>query len=143
MPLDLSHKALHIRPQPDPFHLLQYSSETQVPASIFTNPAYSFTSIIKTPDEISVVVSCRTPGDGKLTSIDGLGEAQESDGPWLALRVRGPMELSMYFANLPEPLLTEHVAMTGVLNALTKPFVESEIPIFALSSWYVQCPCRS
>jgi len=27
--------------------------------------------------------------------------------------------------------------MTGVMNELTKPFVEASIPVFALSSWYV------
>jgi hypothetical protein len=31
--------------------------------------------------------------------------------------------------------------MTGVMNELTKPFVEANIPVFALSSWYVSsCP---
>jgi hypothetical protein len=29
--------------------------------------------------------------------------------------------------------------MTGVMNELTKPFVESKIAVFALSTWYV-CP---
>jgi hypothetical protein len=92
--LDLSHRALHILPQPTPYHLLQYSTGTKIPESIHTNPAYTFASIIKTPDEISIVVSCNT--EEKLTALDELGEAQESDGPWLALRVRGPMELSAW-----------------------------------------------
>jgi hypothetical protein len=91
--LDLTNKALHILPQQTPFHLLQYPPETEIPSSIFNNPALSFASIIKTPEEISVVVSYESKE--KLTSIQDLGEAQESDGPWLALRVRGPMELSM------------------------------------------------
>ena len=90
--LDLSHKALHILPQPTPYHLLQYPAGTRTPESIFTNPSYTFASIIKIPDEISVVVSCNS--EDKLTALEELGEAQESDGPWLALRVRGPMELS-------------------------------------------------
>lgn len=90
--LDLSHQALHILPQSTPYHLLQYPARTKIPESIFASSAYTFASIIKTPDEISVVVSCQT--EEKLTALEGLGEAQESDGPWLALRVRGPMELS-------------------------------------------------
>jgi len=90
--LDLSHKALHILPQSDQFHLLQYPAGTKIPGSIFTNPAYTFASIIKTPDEISVVVSFKS--QEKLTALKELGEATECDGPWLALRVRGPMELS-------------------------------------------------
>lgn len=90
--LDLSNKALHILPQVIPYHLLQYPAGTKIPDSIFTNPAYSFASIIKTPDEISVVVSFES--EEKLTALEELGEARESDGPWLALRVRGPMELS-------------------------------------------------
>jgi hypothetical protein len=91
--LDLTNRALHIIPQQTPFHLLQYPPETEIPSSIFNNPAYSFASIIKTPEEISVVVS--HDSTEKLLAVDGLGQAQESDGPWLALRVRGPMELSM------------------------------------------------
>jgi hypothetical protein len=94
MPLDLSNKALHILAQPTPFHLLQYPSDSQVPSTIFTNPAYTFASVIKTPEEISIVVSAHTKDETKLTKIDGMGEANESDGPWAALRVRGPMELS-------------------------------------------------
>ena len=91
--LDLSNQALHILPQDTPFHLLQYSPNTEVPSTIFTNPAYSFASVIRTPEEISVVISHESKE--KLTDIVGLGEATESDGPWLALRVGGPMELSM------------------------------------------------
>jgi len=102
--LDLSNKALHILPQPTPFHLLQYPAGTKIPESIFTNPAYAFASIIKTPDEMSIVVSCNT--EEKLSALEELGEAQESDGPWLALRVRGPMELSASLITLPSTLLT-------------------------------------
>ena len=101
--LDLSHKALHILPQPTPYHLLQYSAGTGIPESIFTNPAYTFASIIKTPDEISIVVSCNT--DEKLIALEELGEAQESDGPWLALRVRGPMELSASLIDIDDKSL--------------------------------------
>ena len=90
--LDLSHRALQILPQSTPYHLLQYPAGNKITESIFTNPAYTFASIIKTPDEISIVVSCNT--DEKSSALEELGEAQESDGPWLALRVRGPMELS-------------------------------------------------
>jgi hypothetical protein len=92
MMLDLSHRALQILPQPTPYHLLQYPAGTKIPESIYTNPAYTFASIIKTPDEISIVVSYDS--EENLTALEELGEAQESDGPWLALRVRGPMELS-------------------------------------------------
>lgn len=94
MPLDLSQPALHIIPQSDPFHLLQYPAETSVPASIFINPEYKFVSAIKTPEEVSIVVSTSTAKGKTLRGIDELGEAKESDGPWKALRVRGPMELS-------------------------------------------------
>ena len=103
--LDLTHEALHILPQPAPFHLLQYPAGTKVPGCIFTNPAYTFASIIKTPDEISIVVSQET--EEKLTALEELGEAQESDGPWLALRVRGPMELSALLIDIDDNSLME------------------------------------
>lgn len=94
MPLDLSHPALHILPQSDPFHLLQYPANTVVPSSIFTNTKYTFASVIKTPEEVSIVVSVARNDNEALRGIEELGEAQEGDGPWKALRVRGPMELS-------------------------------------------------
>ena len=103
--LDLTHKALHILPQPTPYHLLQYPAGTKIPESIFTNPAYTFASIIKTPDEISIVVSYETKE--KLSALEELGEAQESDGPWLALRVRGPMELSASLITLTNTFTDE------------------------------------
>lgn len=134
MPLDLSDQALHILPQPTPYHLLQYPPETQIPLSLFTNPTYAFASVIKTPEEISVVVSSSTEDASKLTTIDGLGEARESDGPWVALRVQGPMELSEGFV-FQSLVWTKIIAMTGVMNELTKPFVEGKIAVFALSTW--------
>jgi hypothetical protein len=103
MMLDLTHKALHILPQSTPYHLLQYPAGIKIPESISTNPAYTFASIIKTPDEISIVVSCNT--DEQLTALEELGEAQESDGPWLALRVRGPMELSASLIDIDKSLM--------------------------------------
>jgi hypothetical protein len=103
--LDLTHKALHIIPQPTPYHLLQYPAGTQIPESLFTNPAYTFASIIKTPDEISIVVSYET--EEKLNALKELGQAQESDGPWLALRVRGPMELSALLITIGDPIANE------------------------------------
>ena len=96
MSLDLSNPALHILPQSTPFHLLQYPHETEIPNSVFTNPDYAFASVIKTPEEVSIVVSCATSDDGSLKKIEGLGPAKEHDGPWKALRVRGPMELSTF-----------------------------------------------
>lgn len=95
MPLDLNHPALHILPQPTPFHLLQYPPNTSIPSSLYTNPDYAFCSVIKTPEEISIVVSLSTPNDEPLKEVEGMGLATEKDGPWKALRVRGPMELSM------------------------------------------------
>jgi hypothetical protein len=70
---------------------------------MFTNSAYTFASIIKTPDEISIVVSYET--EEKLDALEELGQAQESDGPWLALRVRGPMELSASLIDIDDKLL--------------------------------------
>lgn len=94
MPLDLAHPALHILPQSTPFHLLQYPANTEIPSSIFQNPKYTFTSVIRIAEEISIVISAETPDDETMKEVDGMGAAKEADGPWKALRVRGPMELS-------------------------------------------------
>lgn len=63
----------------------------------------------------------RLDGVDKATEVDPAEGTQEYEGPWRALRVKGPMELTM----------------TGVLHALTGPLKEAGVPIFALSTWYV------
>lgn len=69
-----------------------------------------------------------------------MGLAKETEGPWKALRVRGPMELSKSgladSARDVSQLTGED--MTGVMHQLTRPFVEGGIAVFALSTWYDQ-----
>jgi hypothetical protein len=43
----------------------------------------------------------------------------ETSGPWIALVVAGPMDLSL----------------TGILHALTGPLKEAGVPVFASSTW--------
>lgn len=112
MPLDLSHPALHIIPQPSPLHLHQYPISSTLPE--WTTRPLDFFSVIRTLEEVSIVYSHESRIHDDTT--------KEYEGPWRALRVRGPMELTM----------------TGVLATLTAPLKDAEVPIFALSTWSAQ-----
>jgi hypothetical protein len=111
MSLDLSHPALHIIPQPTPFHLHQYPSDSPLPE--WASRSLDFFSVIRTLEEMSIVYA-----NEKRINDD---TTKEYECPWRALRVRGPMELTM----------------TGVLATLTAPLKEVEVPVFALSTWSV------
>jgi hypothetical protein len=109
--LDKTHPALTVLPQPTAYHLHQYPSTSPLP-SWTSSSSLSFLSMIRTPHELSIVYS----SEERIED-----EAEEYEGPWRALRVNGPMELTM----------------TGVLHALTGPLKEASVPIFALSTWCV------
>jgi len=108
MGLDKTHAALAVLPQPTPYHLHQYPASAPLPS--WTGSSSDFLSITRTPYELSIVYA------GESRQEDN---AVEYEGPWRALRVAGPMELTM----------------TGVLHALTGPLKEASVPIFALSTW--------
>lgn len=109
MPLDLTHPALHILPSSTPFHVHQYPADSPLPE--WSTLPLAFFSATRTPHELSIVYSNETRFQDDTT--------KEYEGPWRALQVRGPMELTM----------------TGVLNALTTPLKNAAVPIFALSTW--------
>lgn len=102
--LDLTSPQLQIIPQPNPFHLLQHPPSTSIPPSLLTDSRYDFMSITRTAEEISIVFSLSVDCDGSdakaITGIDGMGEALKSEGPWRALRVRGPMDLSGFLLSI-------------------------------------------
>jgi hypothetical protein len=68
----------------------------------------AFFSVTRTPTELSVVCNAaRVPS------------AIKADGPWLALAVRGPLDLNI----------------TGVLAGLATPLATAGISIFAVSTY--------
>jgi uncharacterized protein len=68
----------------------------------------SFFSVTRTPAELSVVCDA-----------DAVPAGVKADGPWSALAVRGPLDLSL----------------TGVLSALATPLAAAGIGIFAVSTY--------
>ena len=76
----------------------------------------AFVAIVRSDEELSVVCDAA-----------GVPEDVQADGKWRALRVAGALDL----------------ALTGVLIRILEPLEESEIPIFAVSSFdtdYVLVP---
>jgi hypothetical protein len=68
----------------------------------------AFVSITRTPSELSVVCESGAVPVGVT-----------ADGPWHALAVRGPLDLSM----------------TGVLAALAVPLADASVSLFAVSTY--------
>ncbi|CAG7853798.1 SubName: Full=Uncharacterized protein {ECO:0000313/EMBL:CCA67778.1} [Serendipita indica DSM 11827] len=84
-----------------------------------TPPQARFRSIIWTSSEISLVTDTKPPENLQLDS--------DSVVEYAALRIRGPMDLSL----------------TGILYTLLEPLKAAGIPIFTLSTWntdYVLVP---
>ena len=68
----------------------------------------TFSSITRTPDELSIVCEERlAPDDGK------------SEGGWRALQVAGPLDF----------------ALVGILAAIAAPLAEAGVSIFAVSTF--------
>ncbi|GAA5834654.1 hypothetical protein JCM3766R1_003631 [Sporobolomyces carnicolor] len=123
--LDLSQPALRLSFSPTRLSIVQYSSSQRTPKALIdlltADESVPFLSITRTPAETSIIVPSKV--------FDDLSDAAspsapfenpiEASGPWLALVVAGPMDLSL----------------TGILHALTGPLKEAGVPVFASSTW--------
>ncbi|GAA6059768.1 hypothetical protein JCM10212_001976 [Sporobolomyces blumeae] len=133
--LDLSDPALRLSFSAARFRILQFSPSQAIPAKLVElvvaprgaerGEAFSFVSITRTKDEVSVivdedVVSQLFPSTATSSSDSSASSLPlESSGPWTSLIVRGPMDLSL----------------TGILHALTGPLRDARVPVFASSTW--------
>jgi hypothetical protein len=104
----VSDRALALEVLPDRLALCRFAPEAPLPAWVFHAEARLW-CVTRTPQELSVVC-----GEDDLPP-----SATGARPGWRALRVRGPLELSM----------------TGVLAALTAPLAAAEVPVFALSTY--------
>lgn len=108
--------SLHILVLPSVFHNFKYPQSTAVPSEIYSSDKYSFVSVTKTSDELSIVLGYKddpsqSRGDQEASKSTGtfdpdrkvvvnrveeLGDmlAGRWTGPWRCLKVRGPMYLS-------------------------------------------------
>ncbi|KAL1410930.1 hypothetical protein Q8F55_001873 [Vanrija albida] len=109
--LDLKHPALHLSVLPDALYVHRYPRGTPVP-SAFLESTGAFVSVTATKDEVSVVAD-------QAATTAALGKAEQSGGPWAALRIAGPLE--------------HH--MVGVLSQLSAVLKDAKISIFAISTW--------
>ncbi|GAA5826920.1 hypothetical protein JCM5353_004766 [Sporobolomyces roseus] len=125
MALDLSNPALELSFSPHRLSIIQFSPTQKIPiqlVDLLVTPGKEvpFLSITRTPAEVSIIVPSKI-----LNEIYPHGAAStedsplETSGPWLALIVKGPMDLSL----------------TGILHALTGPLKVAEVPVFASSTW--------
>ncbi|GAA6017430.1 hypothetical protein JCM11491_006655 [Sporobolomyces phaffii] len=124
--LDLSHPSLQLSFLPTRLSILQFSPTRRIPRALVelaTAPGRDvpFVSITRTRAEVSIIVETDrvVESSGSLSSDDEPVCPIESSGPWIALVVKGPMDLSL----------------TGILHALTGPLRDAHVPVFASSTW--------
>ena len=110
MPLDKSNPVLHIEQLEAALRIARYPTDTAVPPEIFTRPD-SFVSITRTSDELSIV--------GSHDAIAALPHSDHTGGPYVALKVRGPLAFDM----------------VGIMAHLTAPLKAAAISIFVISTW--------
>jgi hypothetical protein len=92
------------------FAVIRLPPTKSIPSSIFSSESASFISITKTTDELSIVCP--------ESLIGNVPDATIEKG-WVAFKVRGPLDFSW----------------TGILAGLAGPLAESQISIFAISTY--------
>ncbi|GAA5843975.1 hypothetical protein JCM11251_005928 [Rhodosporidiobolus azoricus] len=124
MTLDLTNSALALSFLPTPLSVIQIKPSQTVPAALLAvlagtdgQHADAFVSLTRTPAEISMILP--TSLLVELYPTSSSEQPLEFSGPWVALKVAGPMDLSL----------------TGILHELTRPLKEAKVPIFASSTW--------
>ena len=125
MSLDLSNPALQLSFLPTPLSVIQLKPSAPIPEALLTVLAGGssspspppFLSFTRTPHETSIILATST--FNSLYPASANEQPHETSGPWSALVVRGPMDLSL----------------TGIMHELTRPLKEAEVPVFASSTW--------
>ncbi|BGP00955.1 hypothetical protein RTG_02756 [Rhodotorula toruloides ATCC 204091] len=118
--LDLSNPALALSFLPTTLSVIKLDRSEPIATelvAVLTGQAdeQAFVSLTRTSEETSIVLP--TSLFEHLLPI--LPDVVMTSGPWVALKVAGPMDFSL----------------SGILNALTTPLKEAQIPIFAMSTW--------
>ncbi|KWU47594.1 hypothetical protein RHOSPDRAFT_31027 [Rhodotorula sp. JG-1b] len=115
--LDLSLPMLQLAFEATPLAVVQIKPSETIPSALLEaiTENSEFLSITRTKFETSVVL----PWDECERAFAQVKEGKETSGPWIALKIRGPMEFSL----------------SGILHELTRPLKAAEVPIFAISTW--------
>jgi uncharacterized protein len=123
--LDLKNPALELSLLPTPLSIIQLTPTSLIPPALLTilaggAPSPSpppFISFTRTPTETSIILP--TTLYSSLYPPTATEQPLETSGPWSALVVKGPMDLSL----------------TGIMHALTGPLGEAKVPVFTSSTW--------
>lgn len=142
-PIDKSDPSLHLVVPPFVVHIAQYPPGTAIPPSLL-KADIPFLSITRSPGEITILYGADTSDDAgtEWLASSGLPEPIAKDGPYAVLRVRGPLVLCMSSLLkscrlLPREVISDCIALTGILNELTTPLRSAAVPVYAVSTWYV------
>lgn len=122
------------------FALFRLPAQSSIPPQILvqltgtgTSNSCSFVSVTRTPEEVSIVTD-QIPADLDV-----------QDSLWRCIKINGEyhtqscdpfnqsVDTDCQFAG---PLTHD---LTGILNNLSTPLKEAEVPIFAVSTWCVVC----
>ncbi|KAG8949329.1 hypothetical protein FRC04_008932 [Tulasnella sp. 424] len=104
------------------FALFRLAAQSSIPPQILaqltgtgSSTSCSFISVTRTPEEVSIVTD-QIPADLDV-----------QDSLWRCIKIKGPLTHDL----------------TGILNNLSTPLRDAEVPIFAVSTWdtdYVLVP---
>ncbi|PVF98603.1 hypothetical protein CPB86DRAFT_351176 [Serendipita vermifera] len=123
MPPPNDSPAYHLIPHPKPLYVYQLGANTTVPPSLLQSlqKDLSFKSITWTKDEISIVTDLPPKAfeDLQVSTPDTLLQNGPDDWEYIALAIRGPMDLSL----------------TGILCGLITPLQAAKVPVFTLATW--------
>ncbi|GAA6055203.1 hypothetical protein JCM3770_000709 [Rhodotorula araucariae] len=120
--LNLSNPALALSFLSTPLSIIQLRPSQPLPVKLLQaltghGGDQAFVSVTRCPEETSIILP--TALLGELYPPSGPEQPAESSGPWAALKVAGPMDLSL----------------SGILHELTRPLKAAQVPIFASSTW--------
>lgn len=118
------------------FALFRLAAQSSIPPQILaqltgtgSSTSCSFISVTRTPEEVSIVTD-QIPADLDV-----------QDSLWRCIKIKGRCRATTLDASgciadcqLPGPLTHD---LTGILNNLSTPLKDAEVPIFAVSTWWV------
>ncbi|KAK0465545.1 uncharacterized protein EV420DRAFT_1637669 [Desarmillaria tabescens] len=114
MPPPSDHPSLHLTVLPNDFFVVQlkhHEGDGDVLINLTSQPERFF-SLTRTTEEVSVV--------GEIHK--DLSQRYHDHSGWRCIRIAGPMKFNL----------------TGILASFTLPLQKAQVPVFAVSTWYVR-----
>lgn len=125
-PSPVDHEAFRLNLLDGSFYVKQLKPDELIPEPILnklTTPSAELVSITRTDEEISIV---------------GKAEEGDSEAAWKCIKIAGPMDFGTSRSLITRSVrLTLATDVTGVIAGFTAPLKTADVPVFAVSTWFV------